>query len=45
MSKVSYIQRLNTVGGVAPKSTCDAQNKGKKEIVAYSADYLMWSDK
>lgn len=45
MSKISYIQRLHTVGGVAPKTTCDAASKGKKEVVAYSADYLMWSSK
>ena len=45
MSKISYIQRLNTVGGVAPQSICNVQAKGKKDVVAYSADYVMWVGK
>jgi hypothetical protein len=31
--------------GEAPKSACDAASKGKKEVVAYSADYVMWTAK
>ena len=39
---VSYIQRLNTKGGVAPATTCDAMGKGKREVVAYEADYVFY---
>lgn len=43
MNNVTYIQRLATVGGVAPAGkTCDATNAGKRELVAYQADYVMW---
>lgn len=39
---VTYIQRLNTVAGVAPASVCNAEAKGKKETVGYQADYLFY---
>lgn len=39
---VVYIQRLNTVGGVAPPETCDAMNVGTKRAVPYSADYVFF---
>ena len=39
---VTYIQRLATLGGVAPKSVCNAEAKGKKETVGYQADYLFF---
>ena len=42
MSGVSYIQRLNTKGGVAPSMACDAMGKGKRQVVAYEADYLFY---
>lgn len=42
MQGVSYIQRLATKGGTAPATTCDEASKGKKETVAYQADYLFW---
>ena len=42
MTGVSYIQRLNTKGGVAPATTCDAMGKGKREVVAYEADYVFY---
>jgi uncharacterized protein DUF3455 len=37
--KVTYIQRLNTRGGVAPAGTCAA---GAQTAVKYSADYAFW---
>ena len=42
MSGVSYIQRLNTKGGVAPALACDAATKGQRRQVAYEADYLFY---
>jgi hypothetical protein len=42
MSGVSYIQRLNTKGGVAPAMACDATNKGRRQQVAYEADYVFY---
>src|SRR5688572_17792658 len=37
--KVSSIQRINTVGGIAPAGACDA---GQRTRVAYTADYLFF---
>jgi Protein of unknown function (DUF3455) len=42
MADVTYIQRVATVGGVAPASVCDAAAKSKKETVKYQADYIFW---
>ena len=42
MMGVSYIQRLNTKGGVAPSAACDAASKGKRQQVAYEADYVFY---
>ncbi|HEX2540646.1 MAG TPA: DUF3455 domain-containing protein [Caldimonas sp.] len=42
MNGVSYIQRLNTKGGVAPASACDASAKGRRQQVAYEADYVFY---
>ena len=39
---VTYIQRVNTVGGVAPKATCDAATAGNRQTVSYSADYVFY---
>jgi hypothetical protein len=36
---VKYIQRLDTVGGVAPSSGCDAAAAGSETRVEYSASY------
>lgn len=43
MTKVTFIQRLDTKGGTAPATACDASKVGKQELVTYSADYIMWS--
>jgi hypothetical protein len=37
--KVTYVQRLNTRGGVAPAGTC---TDGAQTAVRYSADYAFW---
>jgi hypothetical protein len=42
MQGVSYIQRLNTKGGVAPAMACDAAGKGQRKVVAYEADYVFY---
>jgi len=43
MTGTAYIQRVATVGGVAPNLPCDAGTKGKQEIVNYQADYIFWT--
>lgn len=44
LNKTTYIQRLNTAGGIAPAaSTCAAAaDAGKKALVDYSADYFFY---
>ena len=44
LTKTTFIQRLNTAGGVAPAaSTCAAAtDAGKKALVPYSADYFFY---
>jgi hypothetical protein len=42
MTDVTYIQRVNTVGGVAPVAICAASNMGTKQIVKYQADYIFY---
>ncbi|MCY7387171.1 MAG: DUF3455 domain-containing protein [Burkholderiales bacterium] len=43
MTDVTYIQRLKTVGGVAPATpACAAANVGAKTTVGYSADYVFF---
>lgn len=39
---VTYIHRIDTVGGVAPTTPCDAQHAGDQQRVAYSATYLFF---
>lgn len=42
MTGVTFIQRVNTVGGVAPTSACAAGNVGTKQIVKYQSDYIFY---
>ncbi len=42
MNGVTYIQRVNTQGGVAPRDVCDAASVGKKQTVTYQADYVFY---
>jgi hypothetical protein len=39
---VTYIQRVNTRGGVAPQAACGAANVGAKQQVTYQADYAFY---
>jgi Protein of unknown function (DUF3455) len=39
LSNTTWIQRLNTSGGVAPAGTC---TPGETIPVPYSADYFFW---
>lgn len=41
--RVSSVQRLNTVGGVAPGSGCTASTLGQQVRMAYRADYVMFA--
>ncbi|MBC7415941.1 MAG: DUF3455 domain-containing protein [Herminiimonas sp.] len=42
LTGVSYIQRLNTVGGVAPTLPFDATKAGSKQLVKYQADLVFY---
>ena len=42
MQGVTYIQRVNTKGGVAPAMACDATSKGQRRQVPYEADYVFY---
>jgi hypothetical protein len=43
LTKTTFIQRLNTVGGVAPSSGCSSQaDIGRQEFVPYKADYFFY---
>ncbi len=39
---VTYIQRVNTVGGVAPDGGCDKAHVGKEVAIDYQADYYFY---
>src|SRR5258707_1993940 len=45
LSRASSIQRLNTKGGKAPASGCDAAHGNQELRVPYSADYLFYAPK
>ena len=42
-SDVTYVQRLNTSGGAAPATGCDASTSGTDTSVAYTADYYFYT--
>ncbi len=42
MQGVSYIQRVATVGGTAPKTLCAKVNESEKQVVQYKADYIFY---
>jgi len=43
LSPATSIQRLNTKGGKAPASGCDASHVGQEYRAAYEADYLFYA--
>ena len=45
LSRATTIQRLNTKGGKAPASGCDAAHVGQEVRAPYSADYLFFAPK
>jgi hypothetical protein len=45
LTRTSYIQRVNTKGGVAPDSGCDATTVGAPASVPYTADYVFYWQK
>ncbi|OOG39086.1 DUF3455 domain-containing protein [Polaromonas sp. A23] len=42
MQGVTYIQRVNTQGGVAPAAPCTVANLSAKQVVKYQADYIFY---
>lgn len=42
-STISSIQRINTVGGLAPAAGCSAETLGRQARVGYQADYRFFS--
>jgi hypothetical protein len=44
-SAVTSVQRVNTVGGTAPKTTCGAGNTGAVARVPYTADYYLLAER
>ncbi|MFM9438473.1 hypothetical protein ACFDR9_005580 [Janthinobacterium sp. CG_23.3] len=42
MVGITYIQRINTKGGVAPGDACTADTVGVKKLVKYEADYVFY---
>ncbi|MGC2208655.1 MAG: DUF3455 domain-containing protein [Candidatus Korobacteraceae bacterium] len=45
LSRVTTVQRLDTKGGQAPASGCDAAHAGQEIRIPYSADYLFYAPK
>jgi len=44
-SKITSIQRVNTVGGVAPKTGCSQSTVGTTARIPYTADYYFLTEK
>jgi hypothetical protein len=44
-SEISYVQRLSTVGGIAPSTGCDADHIGSIAQVPYTAQYVFYVTK
>jgi hypothetical protein len=42
MKGISFIQRVQTKGGVAPSAVCDATTLESKQIVNYQSDYIFY---
>jgi len=45
LSHVTSIQRINTRGGKAPATGCDAEHLGEDQRSSYSADYVFFAPK
>lgn len=42
LQNISFIQRINTKGGVEKAKPCAAVNTGEKLTLPYQADYIFW---
>jgi hypothetical protein len=42
-AEIAFIQRIDTVGGLAPATGCDAAMQGKELRVPYSATYVFYA--
>jgi uncharacterized protein DUF3455 len=43
MTRTTFIQRVNTSGGIAPATGCAlSTDVGKKTLVPYAADYIFY---
>ena len=42
---VTYVQRVNTAGGLAPTTDCDADHLGQAVPVPYTAEYFFYRAK
>lgn len=42
-SNVDFINRINTHGGLAPTSGCNANHLGSEKRIAYTADYIFYA--
>jgi len=40
--KITFIQRINTQGGLPPLSSCNANHLGSEKGVTYTADYIFY---
>jgi len=46
MTGTTFIQRVNTVGGLAPTTGCaQATDVGKKALVPYQAEYVFYRER
>ena len=46
LRKTTFVQRLNTIGGLAPKTGCSSlADVGNKAFVPYTADYFFYKAK
>lgn len=42
LGQTTFIQRINTTGGRAPATGCDASTAGARVEIPYTADYVFW---
>lgn len=42
LAQTSFVQRINTQGGIPPTAGCDANHIGSEKRVGYSADYIFY---
>ena len=42
LANTTFIQRVNTVGGLAPTDRCNGATSGTVKEVPYTADYFFW---